>query len=60
MTYTQNVDKEKPAKQQTSKAHEIPVPKREEFLRDLKKAVKAKPSTLRHLPLPPLPPEHLF
>jgi len=34
-------------KQKTPKGHEIPVPKREEFLRDLKKMAKAKPSTRR-------------
>ena len=34
-------------KQKTLKGHEIPVPKREEFLRDLKKAAKVKPSTPR-------------
>jgi hypothetical protein len=33
---------EKPAPK-TPDGHEIPVPKRKEFLRDLKKAAKAKP-----------------
>jgi hypothetical protein len=42
--------------QKTPKGHEIPIPQREEFLHDPKKAVKASPSTLRHPSLPPLPP----
>jgi hypothetical protein len=46
--YTQDMDKEKPPKQRTAKGHEIPVPKREDFLRDLKKA--AKPSTRKPRP----------
>jgi hypothetical protein len=54
--YTQDMDKEKRPKQPTPKGHEIPIPHREEFLRDLRKAAKVKPSTPRHLPLPPLPP----
>ena len=29
--------------QKTAKGHEIPVPKREEFMRDLKKVAKALP-----------------
>ena len=49
------MDKEKLPKQRTSKGHEILIPQREEFLRDLKKAAKVKPSTPCHLPLPPLP-----
>ena len=36
---------EKEPTQKTPKGHEIPVPKRSDFLRDLKKAAKAKPST---------------
>lgn len=38
--YTQDVTDE--PKQKTPKGHEIPVPEREEFLRDLKKAAKRK------------------
>lgn len=34
-------------KQKTPKGHEIPVPTREDFLRDLKKAAKPTPSTPR-------------
>jgi len=45
MVYTQNVTDEK--KQKTPKGHEIPVPEREEFLRNLEKAAKVKPSTPR-------------
>ena len=45
--YTQDMDKKKLPKQRTSKGHEIPVPQREEFLRDLKKAAKVKSSTPR-------------
>jgi hypothetical protein len=41
--YTQDVSDE--PKQKTPKGHEIPVPKRGEFLRNLKKVAKAKPST---------------
>ncbi len=33
--------------QKTPKGHEIPVPKRSDFLRDLKKVAKAKPSPTR-------------
>ena len=40
------MDKEKPAKQRTPKGEEIPV-RREDVLRDLKKAAKVKPSTPR-------------
>ena len=36
-----------PPKQRTPKDHEIPVPKRDDFLRDLKKVAKGKPSTSR-------------
>ncbi len=35
----------KESKQKTPKGHEIPVPKRSDFMRDLKKAAKGKPST---------------
>jgi hypothetical protein len=41
-TYSRNTDKRK---QKTPKGHEIPVPERDDFLRDLKKVAKAKPST---------------
>ena len=34
-------------KQKTAKGEEIPVPEREDFLPDLKKAAKVKPSTPR-------------
>jgi hypothetical protein len=47
MMYTQDMGKNKSAKQRTPKGHEIPVPEREEVLRDLKKVAKAKPSTPR-------------
>jgi len=40
-------DKGKKPKQRTPKGHEIPVPEREDFLRDLKKVAEAKPSTPR-------------
>jgi hypothetical protein len=63
--YAQVVTKKKT--QKTSKEHDIPVPKRKEFVRNLKKAAKAKPSTPRRyhaISLGPLPsfssPEHLF
>jgi len=36
MMYTQGMENEEAAKQRTPKGHEIPVPQREEFLRDLK------------------------
>jgi hypothetical protein len=39
--------KGKQSKQKTPKGHEIPIPKREDVLRDLKKVAKAKPSTPR-------------
>jgi len=45
--YTQDMDKNKSLKQRTPKGHEIPVPEREDVLRDLKKVAKAKPSTPR-------------
>jgi hypothetical protein len=45
--YTQGMDKNKSPKQRTPKGHEIPVPKRGDVLRDLKKVAKAKPSTPR-------------
>jgi hypothetical protein len=48
MMYTQGMDNDKPTKQRTPKGHEIPVPQREDFLRDLKKA--AKPSTRKRRP----------
>jgi len=53
--YSQDMDKKKSPKQRTPKGHEIPVPQREEFLRDLRQAAKVKPSTPRHFSLPPLP-----
>jgi hypothetical protein len=37
-------------KQKTPKGQEIPIPKRSDVLRDLKKAAKAKPSTPRSRP----------
>jgi hypothetical protein len=40
-------DKGKSPKQRTPKGHEIPIPEREDVLRDLKKVAKAKPSTPR-------------
>jgi hypothetical protein len=40
-------DEPKEPKQRTPKGHEIPIPEREDFLRDLKKLAKAKPSTPR-------------
>jgi hypothetical protein len=43
-------------KQKTPKREEIPIPKREDVPRDLKKAAKAKPSTSCHLSLLPLSP----
>ena len=45
MMYTQKVSDG--PKQKTPKGHEIPVPEREDVLRDLKKVAKAKPSTPR-------------
>jgi len=47
--------REKIPEQKTPKRHEIPMPKRSDSLRSLKKAVKARPSTPRHFSLPPLP-----
>jgi len=44
--YTQTMSDE--PKQKTPKGHEIPVPEREDFLRNLKKA--AKPSTRKSRP----------
>jgi len=41
------MSKDKEATQKTPKGHEIPVPQREDVLRDLKKAAKVKPSTPR-------------
>ena len=46
--YTQDMDKGKRPKQRTPKGHEIPVPQREEFLRNLKKT--AKPLTRKRRP----------
>jgi hypothetical protein len=48
MRYTHTMSDEEQPKQKTAKGHEIPVPKREDFLRDLKKA--AKPSTRKRRP----------
>jgi hypothetical protein len=45
MLYTQGMTDE--PKQRTPKGEEIPVPTREDVLRDLKKVAKAKPSTPR-------------
>jgi len=47
MIYTQDMGKDKSPKQRTPKGHEIPVPKREDFLRDVEEVAKAKPSTAR-------------
>ena len=41
------MSKDDQPKQRAPKGHEIPIPKREDFLRDLKKAAKVKPSTPR-------------
>ena len=43
--YTQTVSDEQ--KQKTPKGHEIPVPKRQDVLRNLSKLARAKPSTPR-------------
>jgi hypothetical protein len=45
LMYTQKVSDE--PNQKTPKGEEIPVPTREDVLRDLKKLAKAKPSTAR-------------
>ena len=45
MMYTQKVSDE--PKQKTPKGEEIPIPTREDVLRDLKKVAKAKPSVPR-------------
>lgn len=46
--HTQSVTDE--PKQKSPKGHEIPVPKREDVLRDLKKAAKAKSLTRKRRP----------
>jgi hypothetical protein len=43
------------SKQKAPKGEEIRIRKRSDFMRNLKKVAKAKPSTPRHLLLPPLP-----
>lgn len=48
MMYSQSMSDE--PKQKTPKGHEIPVPERGDFLRDLKKAAKVKPSTRKRPP----------
>jgi hypothetical protein len=45
MRYTQSMSDK--IKQRTPKGEEIPIPTREDILRDLKKVAKAKPSTPR-------------
>jgi hypothetical protein len=64
MRYTQIMSDDKGEdqgkKQKTPKGHKIPVPKRKEFLRDLKKAAKVKPSTPAPLLPSTSPLEHLF
>ena len=43
--YTQCMANNKQPTQKTPKGHEIPVPKRSDFMRDLKKVAKPKRST---------------
>ncbi len=43
MEYPQIMAKKKPPTQKTRKGTEIPVPKRKEFLRDLRKTARTRP-----------------